>query len=329
MRAQWTFLGLALSLACRLGASEGDEVQVGESDSESESSTPTSSGTSSPTSEPSTASDDSETGGNPPSTSEASTDSGPGTSDGQTDGQGTDTAETGNPVDDDPLAVLNDEFDDPSTLENWFLRHEVENEAAPYTVLDIDATTPSALTVVPTTSGWYNDYDGFFMFKMLTGNFRVEARVVAGNVGDPDSGPESPFNAAGVMVRNPIHAANQENWVTHNVGFQDLLMATETKSTVNSWSMLQLTASPNIATLRICRLDSQFILARRLDGGDWEQMQSYERADMPAELQVGLLVNGWNSTGGTPDFEATPDIQAMFEYVRFHTVSEPTDCLAD
>jgi hypothetical protein len=37
---------------------------------------------------------------------------------------------------------------------------------------------------------------------------------------------------------------------------------------------------------------------------------------MPNELQVGMMVNGWNSNGSTPDLGLVPDVVGTFDYIR-------------
>lgn len=263
----------------------------------------------------------------------------PGSSTSSSSGSGPEGDETGRPTPGPDLAALSDEFDDPSSLSAWQLLHELEDREAPYRELDIGDTNPGALTVLPTTSGWYNDYDGFFLFKEVTGDFMVEAEVRAEHVDDPETGPTLPYNSAGLEIRDPQSGPQDERWITHNVGFQASFIGTEGKTTESSRSELRLVRGLHHGRLRICRVGDVFVLTRRLADEDaWTQPSyypdrnepaRYERPDLPDTLQVGLMANGWNSTGGQPDESIEPDVRGVFEYIRFSSIESEADCLAE
>jgi hypothetical protein len=214
---------------------------------------------------------------------------------------------------------FDDEFDDPSTLTNWQRLHELEGDGPPYELLDIDETTAEQLTVIPFAGGWYADFDGTFLFKMMSGDFVVETSVAANRRGQDGGPPERLYNSAGLMARDPSSTDGRENWVIHNVGRQSMEVgvATEGKTTVDSQSTLMLTPGTWSGRLRLCRVGDRFVLARRLsDETEWTQTQAYERPDMPDQIQLGMMVNGWNSNGGSPDFDLDPDVVATFDYIR-------------
>lgn len=235
----------------------------------------------------------------------------------------------------DPLEALSDEFDDPATLADWTLRHVVEQEDAQYTTLDIDTSEPDHLTLVPTTSGWYNDFDGPFLFKMVEGDFVVEVRVRGASLNDPDLPPSQEFNSAGILARDPINGPLDERWVMHDVGRQgagDTGVGFEGKTTFlngNGVPQSQLTpiAGPHHALLRICRFGSNFVLTRSEDdGATWALTNEYARADLPDTLQVGIVTTAWNTTQPQPAFDEEPDLRATWDYIRFWTPEGPTDC---
>lgn len=211
-----------------------------------------------------------------------------------------------------PTDTFSDEFTSDS-LGDWTLRHQAEATAAQYTVLDINASTPGVLTIVPTqTPGWFAAGDGPLIFKNLTGDFAVHTRVLADSVSAPGQAPASDFNSAGLMARNASGASGPENYVMLNAGRQDNRVAggvgSETKTTVDSSSTLFIDAGSNAGDLVLCRIGDQFHSFRWLTSdGSWTATTTASRPDLPATLQVGMVVNA---------FVAPADIRASFEFIR-------------
>lgn len=217
--------------------------------------------------------------------------------------------------------IFSDEFNNGESLANWSLRHIVEDTPAQYTILDSDLTTSGHLTIVPVqTPGWFSDGDAPLVFKNITGNFAIHTSVTTRGVNDPAEAPAATFNSAGLMARSPGGiVAGAENHIMLNVGRQSTGTGSETKTTIDSTSQLLLDDGGHSGELVLCRIDNEFHTFRRLTGdADWIELQSYARPDLPAELQVGLVVNAF---GGA-------DIQAEFDFVR--ALDRPvnaTDCL--
>ncbi|MEL6951284.1 MAG: PASTA domain-containing protein [Pseudomonadota bacterium] len=214
------------------------------------------------------------------------------------------------------IGPLTDTFSDEfavNTIADWQLRHVVEGAAAQYTVLDINASTAGALTLVPTqTPGWFNAGDGPLVFKELAGNFAVHTRVTADSVMAPGQAPTSDFNSAGLMARNASGASGPENYVMLNVGRQDASIAggvgSETKNTVDSVSALFLDTGSNEGSLILCRVGNVIHSFRWLTtDSDWVLLRSETRADLPSTLQVGMVANA---------FAAPADLRAEFEFIR-------------
>ena len=217
---------------------------------------------------------------------------------------------------------FSDEFNSNS-LGDWSLRHQVEGTAAQYSVLDINQSRPGFLTIVPNqTPGWFDDGDAPLVFKLLTGNFAVHTRVLADSVSSPGQAPGSNFNSAGLIARNPAGASGPENYIMLNVGRQNNLIGagSETKTTVNSDSELLLDSASNEGDLVLCRVGNTFYSYRFLSvDSSWLQLQSYDRPDLPATLQVGMVVNA---------FISPADLRAEFDFVRLlPTPSNASECL--
>ncbi|MEM7612367.1 MAG: PASTA domain-containing protein [Pseudomonadota bacterium] len=221
--------------------------------------------------------------------------------------------------------AFSDEFG-TDTLSDWSLRHQVEGTAAQYTLLDIAQTTPGLLTIEPTqTPGWFASGDGPLIFKNLTGNFSVHTRVTADSVATPGQPPTSDFNSAGLMARNATGASGPENYVMLNIGRQDNRVAggvgSETKTTVDSGSTLFIDAGSNEGSLILCRVGDQIHSFRWLTSdSQWVATNTATRPDLPATLQVGMVVNA---------FSAPADLRAEFEFIRLlATPSSVNDCTA-
>ncbi|MFK7887451.1 MAG: hypothetical protein AB8G16_11365, partial [Gammaproteobacteria bacterium] len=218
-------------------------------------------------------------------------------------------------------SVFSDEFNNADTLDNWSRRHVVENTPAQYTLLDTNATTAGHLTIVPTqTPGWFADGDAPLLFKMIDGNFSVHTRVTTRGIADPLGAPVATFNSAGLMLRDPAGAtAGNENHIMVNVGRQSPNTGSETKNTINSGSQLILSDGAHSGELVLCRVGSAIHTFRRLDGDvDWIELQNYDRPDLPATLQVGMIANAFSGA----------DLQAEFDFVRrLTTPATAIDCL--
>jgi len=149
----------------------------------------------------------------------------------------------------------------------------------------------------------------------------------------PGARPRESLRASSSIRQASSHAIRRarratENWVVHNVGFQDVSVATEAKTTVDSSSVYRLANGAPSGEVAICRLGSTFHLLRRLDGeAEWTEMTShddpayppYDRPDLPDTLQVGIMANAFSS----------PDILARFDYVHFTRPTSIEDCVAN
>jgi hypothetical protein len=224
---------------------------------------------------------------------------------------------------------LSDEFDDPATLSRWRQWDEVEGETRTEH-LDLAETHPGMLTLRPRAGGWYGSHSGPLIYKMVSGDFRVETWVSAHQLGDPEAPPNEQFNSAGLLARDPEHGPGHDDWVMVNTGRQlGALVGSEGKTTVGSQSTLELVEGPFRGRLRMCRVGGVIVLARMLEGETaWRMLNRYERGDLPQSVQVGMVATGWNTGEPEPDLSRTPDLEATFDYVRFAVPSGETDCTA-
>lgn len=230
------------------------------------------------------------------------------------------------------LRPLSDEFDAPATLGDWrrIWREEYWN-ADQLEQYDIGAARAGWLTMVPHTSGWFEDYRGELAYKDITGDFiattHVQARNRAGT-GAPGSGSGgaagTEFSLAGILVRAPredIVCCDPGNWqpgreryVFFSTGSADQTGAHqfEAKTTraaippeTHSVSVLEISpANGDEAELRVARIGAYLILLVREPDDGWRVHRRYVRNDLPEALQVGMTCyTDWAVVSTWPWFE--------------------------
>lgn len=214
------------------------------------------------------------------------------------------------------LASLSDEFDDASSITQWQRVHEVEGwNADQLQSYSIDGATPGAMTMVPNTVVWYQDYRGPMAFREVTGDFVITTDVTIhdrDDVGgaDADDVPnDGLFSLGGVMVRTPRAITQPSDWTPgsqaddgtnngENYVFLSLGHATddqfslEVKTTRNSHSLLELApvgVTANRAKIQIARVNNAILTLVQFPGEEWQVHRRYSRPDMPQTLQVGLV----------------------------------------
>jgi hypothetical protein len=230
------------------------------------------------------------------------------------------------------LPDLSDEFTDSASVSSWSFFHRSEQFPDKIKSLTVHS---GLLHLEPKASGWYADYQAPFLFKTVTGDFDVRARIKVSGAGSEL--PTADWSLAGLMVRQPKRTASadwqprQENWLFITTGVADnvQLPVIETKTTNNSLSNLKLRpAQPGWVELRIVRIDAVFILLRRYDGGTWQVMDRFYRPLLRGPLQVGLAAySGWNTIPrqlqsdpkafNTTVAESAADLLMEVDYIRF------------
>jgi len=212
----------------------------------------------------------------------------------------------------DLFAGLSDTFDGNLLGPEWLVyRPEV---------LDI-AVGSGALSLTLTQQAlWYNNSRGPLVYKLVSGDFKVTARVRAKKASNPQEAPANAVHLGGLMARDPAGEApgGAENYVFIVVGYDENDISVETKSTTNSVSQYVGPTWPSSdAELRLCRVGSTFRLYKRpISGGAFTLAQTYDRPDLPAQLQVGANIYSLN----------TPDLQVSFDEIVFGKASSEADC---
>lgn len=240
----------------------------------------------------------------------------------------------------DDLTELSDEFDDPETLDNWLLLSESEGWIDMFKSVDIDTTNEGHLTVEPDASGWFEEWHGGFLYKEVTGDFIVTARLWS--KGKETDTANQTWSLSGLMARVQREDTPEtwqpglENWLFITTGIADNLSRPvfETKTTIDSSSKLKLhPTKAGWVELGLVRIGPNFVLLARYEGEDWKIKARFTREDMPETLQVGLNAysDGDSRTTDSPVIfntvptEGKPDLVVMVDYIRFQRPNLPAD----
>ena len=175
-----------------------------------------------------------------------------------------------------------------------------------------------ALSLTPTMTGggniWFNDAEGPLVYKTITGNFTVTAVAHAEDPSNPGNPPPTQFRLGGLLVRDPGGSPGMRNSAHVALGAGDLAhpITVEDKTTVASASnyLFYGIPAPDIE-LRITRSGATIDLYYRAIGaGTWTLARSHAHPEMPATVQVGMMVYSLN---------APPDIRVSFDAITCAT----------
>lgn len=242
-------------------------------------------------------------------------------------------------------AALSDEFDDPASLDSWSRLYATEGWGADQLdKWDIGVGTPGAMTLTPRSSVWYNNRKGALAFQMVSGDFVATTALRVDDL-DPADGnviPSSPYSIAGLMARAPRPITDAlsewtpggENYVLAGAGSgaNEASLQVETKNTVDSASAwFQQPVAEGLVELQLARFGDTFVTAYRAQGSDWAIYDRYQRADMPEQLQLGLVAYAdYPTASAVSAFEhnaselvGSPDLTARFDWFRVGRVTLP------
>jgi hypothetical protein len=215
----------------------------------------------------------------------------------------------------DDLSGLSDEFDAAASLDGWTRFDKAYGWPDKIKALDVGVATPGALRLEPYHSAWVRDLNGPFLFKTVTGDFDVRARV---RVRGRDGGlPGGIWSIGGLMARTPnglkadTWVPRRENWqfVNTGVAWEKGKPITETKATFNSFSSLKLKAYRSGWTeLRLVRVGmTLFALVRPDADSPWEIRDRYYRMEPNPHMQVGLVA--YTTSDDRPQEPENPEVQ--------------------
>lgn len=172
-------------------------------------------------------------------------------------------------------AALGDTFDNAGALSGWLdqepQRHAVETQGG----LDVGVSRAGHLMLAPSIQAqnhWYADNHGAMVARTITGDFVMEVDVTVENRAGTAL-PNAPYNAAGLLLRDPASQPGAERWVMYNLGFQDGFVAREVKTTrpgtggsLSTLYLMEVNPPTGRVTLRACRVGSMVRFFHRMDG---------------------------------------------------------------
>lgn len=234
-----------------------------------------------------------------------------------------------------PTYELNEDFNDELYTSRWLWLHDTEDWPDKVRKKELK---DGVLTLEMGTSGWFADKNAPFMYRTVSGDFDVRARIKASGLNKDIS--ETPWSLGGMMVRIPKTTGKdqwkpkEENWMfmTTGVAEEPNKQVIETKYTLNSKSNLKLRdAKAEWITLRIVRIGNAFIMLYRYDTDKtWTVHDRFYLVDWPQTLQIGL--NGYTNSNAVPpnilwgdpfkfnnesfDHLGKPDFKLSVDYVR-------------
>ena len=191
------------------------------------------------------------------------------------------------------LSTLDDQFNNPATLQQWKLLYQVEGWPDK---LNIVAIENDQLIMEPGTSGWFADLQAPFIYKEVKGDFDVRTRIRAS--GKTGNLSQTLWSLGGLMARVPKATTKdnwrpkEETWLFINTGVaQEAGKAViESKYTINSKSSLKLReGKADWITLRLIRIGNSFVSLYRYDSDtQWTVQDRYYIADLPEVMQIGF-----------------------------------------
>src|SRR5258706_2882102 len=185
--------------------------------------------------------------------------------------------------------------------------------------VDIKVESNSLILTLKQHALWFMEQRGVLMYKPVTGNFKITADIHTAKNSDPTKPPGGDGSAqlGGLMARNGNFG--RENYVFIVAGNDGNGLSIETKNTTDSVSKYEGPEwdSPD-AELRLCRFGQTFNLYKRHIGANeaWMSAESFERPDLPDELQVGVNIYT----------DSKPDLQIRYNNISIEPISTASDC---
>jgi hypothetical protein len=245
---------------------------------------------------------------------------------------------------------------DPShatPLDGWHWLHDTEGWTSKVREARIIRDGPApTLRIVPSTSVWFFDYIGPFLYRDVVGDFVASMRLrVTGTRG---ALPTATYSLAGLMARQPRTGApfrsdstwrrDREHYLFASIGIADrpAHRILETKSTVRSYPMVKHFSLPDTGyvDLRLARIGRNFLVLYRQLGSPWQLHERWDRHDLGDTLQVGTMAYGDFSTiesslwydpwryNTTPPLNGVADMIVDIASLRVEPLMIPSDAEA-
>lgn len=252
--------------------------------------------------------------------------------------------------DQDDLIGMSDEFDNAASITDWQRLDQTEGWGATrLQTWNVNTARAGNMRLMPMVSGWYENYVGPYVYRMVTGDFVATMRMQVTRRNGAAGRPSSNYSIGGFKLRVPkaiTHAgqvpgsdwvSGTENHVTFNFGTGD----TQGQPNGQQWECIVGSTRDSMATyynsttgvpvgvdtvtIQIVRVGSSIALLRQHPGGQWIVQHRFTRLDFPQTLQLGFMsVTDYNAIAGQSPFDhnrsangtGNPDVVMDVDYFR-------------
>ncbi|QQS34944.1 MAG: hypothetical protein IPM56_11810 [Ignavibacteriales bacterium] len=206
-----------------------------------------------------------------------------------------------------PLSYLNDDFNSDSLSTEWTKFND--------DMLDMNQAGGKLILTPNIESVWWMKDQGPMFYKNVEGDFSFSTKVETRKASDTTSYPDKLWQFGGIILRAPSsdEESKGENYVFIVVGYRGSKLQVEVKSTKDDKSdVIGIDWPTGDAEVRISRKDNLFyMMARKNSAEEWQVMETYERPDLPAKLQAGIIVYSFSYNKGVGD------LTARFDEIKF------------
>lgn len=218
--------------------------------------------------------------------------------------------------------IFSDEFEGMTLDPSWqHFQHQYYSD----TIVDNKLEFTIDAVVCNNNCPWFNSQSAGFIYKVVSGNFDIEARAESVIARGANQGQDinNDTQLAGIMVRDGN--TSSENYIFNVVGTRFDIPSIETKTTVNgssSGGIQHFPINSTTADLRMIREDSLFLLySRDIGATSWILRSSIIRTDLPNTIQLGLIAYA---------FQSYPvALKAKFDYIRVQELAQQNEWIGD
>jgi hypothetical protein len=182
-------------------------------------------------------------------------------------------------------------------------------------MVDMTISNGQIILTPKVESVWWMKQNGPMISKMAEGDFSFSTKVQTRKASDTTSYPDKVWQFGGIILRDPASEKPEqgENYVFIVVGYRGSKLQVEVKSTVSDKSdVIGVDWPTGDAEVRITRKGNFiYCMARKNSAEQWQIMETYERPDLPQQLQAGIIVYSYSYEKGVVD------LTARFDEIKF------------